>query len=276
MRVIWAVVVDLWRFVFKLPVASQPVLPSSALTLLAPRTQPILVKAAPRPLLLKADATAAVASGEGQAQATNKPNTALYIEPVQGFDSVLATVPYASQFKVVTRHGRWFQVEGEMQRAWLLADDLSALDLLLPKLKVGKVYDDPGQAEVERLRLCIADDFQGGLAGLPLQGVEYVTYALWRRGITIAWPVKHSRTPGTWQHKLRGQPGVHIDVRPRTGSLLEYIIDDFGYLGYVSQVSPDGSLFLEGVGLTHEGQYTESLLTTAHWQALRPVFININ
>ena len=109
-----------------------------------------------------------------------------------------------------------------------------------------------------------------------LQGVEYVTYRVMQAGRAVPWGESWGRIAGTWQRKLRGVRGVRIDVSPRTGSIMEYIIDDVGYIAYVERVSPDLKITITGVGLTHEGQYTEQVMDHTIWRELRPVFITVS
>jgi surface antigen len=120
-----------------------------------------------------------------------------------------------------------------------------------------------------------APDFLGAATQLPLSGVEYVTYRLYQAGRKIVWPEHWGRVAGSWQRKLRGVKGVRMDVLPHTGAVMEYIIDDVGFVAFVEAVSPANRITISGIGLVHEGQYTEERLEHATWRELRPVFISV-
>jgi hypothetical protein len=198
----------------------------------------------------------------------------VYREPVAAFDAVLVRLPYATRVQVAKRSGRFVQVAAGVTMGWVDADSVASGAEVLPQLKRGVVYD-AASTEAVRLRTCIADSFNGRESGSMLTGVEYVTYRLWQQARVIPWPVSYGRVAGTWQRKLRGVRGVHIDVMPRTGAIMEYILDEVGYLAYVEAVSPDLRIRVTGIGLTHEGQYTEQVFEHGHWRELHPVFIQV-
>lgn len=198
----------------------------------------------------------------------------LHRDPTEAFDNVEAELPYATAVVEVRRSGRWVLVEVRGQTGWVLSDQLAYEADILPQFRLGHIYDAQSP-ETEKLRAYIGDSFHGGKALLPLCDVEYVTYRLKRAGRSVPWPQSYNRIAGTWQRKLRGCRGVRIEVMPHTGAVMEYIIDDVGYVGYVEKVSPDLKITVSGVGLTHESQYTEQVLTHSLWRELRPVFIQL-
>jgi hypothetical protein len=201
--------------------------------------------------------------------------TLLHHDPTMAFDNVLATLPYATVVTEVRRSGRFVLVETPVGIGWVLTDAVLEEIHVLPQFKLGYTYDAE-QSEVRKLRSSIGDCFSGQLAGVALMGVEYVTYKLKQAGRTIAWPQTYNRLAGTWQRKLRGVRGIHIDVLPHTGSVMEYIIDEVGYVAYVEKVAPDLKITVSGIGLTHESQYTEQVLLHNVWRELRPVFIQVS
>ncbi len=202
-------------------------------------------------------------------------SASLHHDPTEAFDNVVAHLPYATGVSEVRRSGRWLLVEASGQTGWVLADAVAPEHEVMPQFTRGHVYD-ASHGETAKLRACIQDSFQGARAGVPLSGVEYVTYRLLRAGRVLPWPQTYNRLAGTWQRKLRGVRGVHIDVLPHTGSVMEYIIDDVGYVGYVERVAPDLKIVVTGIGLTNESQYTEQTLDHSLWRELRPVFIQVS
>lgn len=198
----------------------------------------------------------------------------LYADPVVAFDSVITTVPYGSTVSPLTYRGRWVQVQLGGLTGWLLRDDIDLSEAVLPAFQVGTTYDASNET-TKRLRACIADDFAGALTQTLLTAEEYVTYALWRSGFSLPWPKRFGRVAGSWQHKLRGVAGIHIGVTPKTGAIMEYIIDDIGYLAYVDAVAPDLTIRCSGIGLLRTATYTEERWLQSDWRERRPVFITV-
>jgi surface antigen len=76
---------------------------------------------------------------------------------------------------------------------------------------------------------------------------------------------------------LRGTPGIHIGIMPKTGSIMEYMLqNDIGHLAYVEAVFPDERITLSEVNNPDHGIYNERTLTKEEWQALNPVFIQVS
>lgn len=201
--------------------------------------------------------------------------TPLRIDPVAAFDNVRLNLPYGTQVTVLKYGGRWAYAEVGEEAGWILKDDLvNAAADVLPSFSVGSVYEahDP---QTVKLRHLINDEFNCTAAELPLTSAEYVSYRLARVRRHISWPSKRPRVPGRWQHLLRGCSGVHIGVIPKTGSVMEYAIEELGHLLYVEAVYPDQSIQLSGID--HEGSavYSESVLDKDVWRELRPVFIEV-
>ncbi len=199
----------------------------------------------------------------------------LHADPVVAFDVVLCVIPYGQQVRMLKLGGRWAYVKWKDVEGWIFKDALQeqARDVF-PVFEDGGFYDAEN-IETKKLRLCIADMFRGGAASLILTDAEYVTYKLQQKELSLPWNNERPRTPGTWQKKLRGKEGVHIGIVPKTGAILEYIVDDVGYVGYVEAVFPDQTIKLSAIGLTDEGVYSEQMIPNDLWRELRPVFIEV-
>lgn len=270
MRVLIEVLKDLWLFLvgrihtsqlaYQPPVALvAPAMPLSIPSPTAPISLPVMVSVP--------------ALGAGQGYCAAEPVVTIFKDPAVAFDTLVLRVPYGTKLALGEAKGRFIAVH-EPVTGWVLKDSVASHAEVLPQFQRGHRYgaDD---AETMRLRTCIDDAFAGAEAGEPLQPAEYVTYRLRQRGVAIAWPQPWGRVPGTWQRKLKGQRGIHMDITPHTGAVMEYIIDDVGYLAYVERVSPQYDITVSGIGLTYEGQYTEQVLTHDVWRELRPVFISV-
>lgn len=203
-------------------------------------------------------------------------NVYLYTDPVISFDTACMTLPYGSKIRLLKFGGRWAQVRFAATEGWVLKDVLkdNATDVF-PQFITG-VYYDASNTETVKLRLCISDEFGCAASDVPLTSAEYVVYALQKHKRYISWSNERPRIAGTWQRKLRGRSGIHIGVSPKTETIMEYIIDDIGYVAYVEAVFPDGSIKLSSIGLYAEGQYDEEVMTKEQWRELRPVFIEVS
>ncbi len=199
----------------------------------------------------------------------------VYVDPVIAFDTVCIKLPYSEQVHLQKIGGRWAYIKTSYVHGWVLKDSLAekALDIF-PQFEANVTYDDEN-TETHKLRLCIADMFEGEATKSILTDVEYVTYMLKRKGITIAWPVDRPRIAGTWQKKLRGAKGIHIGIFPKTDSVMEYVQDDVGHVCYVEAVFPDQSITISSIGTFGEGFFSESMLQKDEWKELRPVFIEV-
>lgn len=199
----------------------------------------------------------------------------LYSDPVIGFDTALTTIAYGQTVLLQKVGGRWAEVLYQGTNGWILKDVLrERREDIHPQLQPGVQYL-AHDSETIKLRACIGDAFGGARAGLPLSGAEYVTYRLSLAKRLIEWPTDGPRIPGTWQKKLRGLPSIHQSINPQTGTIMEYVIDDVGYVAYVDAVFPDKSIKVTAVGAPEEGTYTEEVLTQEEYKELRPVFIEV-
>lgn len=199
----------------------------------------------------------------------------LYNDPVVAFDNGLMSLQYAQQLRLMKLQGRWAQVQFGDVEGWVFKDALvGAEDEVYPHFQANTLYvaDNP---ETVKLRAVIDDMFGGARAEHSLSPAEYVSYRLKRKYRIIAWGSAHGRIPGTWQRKLRGMLGVHIGIHPKTGSVMEYIVDDIGHLAFVEAVFPDESMKITEIGKYDEPTFSEEILQPEEWKELRPVFIEI-
>lgn len=205
------------------------------------------------------------------------PDTCLYALPTRSFDGVIKRLPYGASFRILNTQGKWCNVLYNDIRGWIHRDDLTESNAVLsPQFSAGAFYG-PEDPETVKLRTLIDDEFHAGSLALPLQDVEFVSYKLKRRGRTIDWPNARPRIAGTWQKLLKGVPGVHIGVSPKTGAVMEYVNEDnTGHVTYVDSVYPDGAITISEIGYPEEGKYCERTLNRHEWKELRPVFIEVS
>ncbi len=285
MRVFIAVMADLFQFVCG-PFTQT----SEQFTVVKSGARPVTPSAtASRPALLKARPSAAAIaatpklplltefSGSVLGSAYVITTTAEVLErPLWAFDSVCARLGYGMMVTILGYQGRFARIRYETGSAWVLKDQLSAqASDALPQFNSGTSYL-AADSETKKLRRLINDDFFTAELYLPLLGVEYVTYRLQKIGLTIKWSAKRPRPAGSWQQLLKGQPGVTIKIAPKTGSIMEYQTEiGVGVIGYVEAVTPNETVTLASVGRDIEGQYLVETLTKEVWQALRPVWLQI-
>lgn len=199
----------------------------------------------------------------------------LYTDPVVAFDTAIVELPYGSLVHVVKLGGRWAHIQYEGREGWILKDALREQSSdVFPEFREGIVYDQEHQ-ETKKIRLCIEDFFGGGRSQVLLSDAEYVTYSLGKKGKKILWREDRPRISGTWQKKLRGTQSVHIGIVPRVDTVMEYIVDDVGHLAYVEAVFSDESIKMSSVGMFDEGVYNNTMMQKAEWIELRPVFIEV-
>lgn len=200
----------------------------------------------------------------------------LHTDPVVAFDVVKTLIPYGEQVHLLKLGGRWACVRWHQMEGWIFKDVLrdQAKDVF-PFLEEGVVYESENE-ETQKLRLCIHDAFCGNMSSLVLTDAEYVTYKLFQKGFVLPWSEERPRTPGTWQKKLRGKNGVHMGISPKTASVMEYVVDDIGYVAFIDAVFPDEAIKMSAIGSTREGEYSETMLTKDQWKELRPIFISVH
>ncbi len=199
----------------------------------------------------------------------------MYTDPVVAFDNALCRLPYAQGVRLLRLQGRWAQVRFSDTVGWILKDSLSTSAAnVLPQLTSGEQYD-AAHPETKKLRACIEDEFHAGRNGFSLTAEEYVTYRLVRRHKRIPWRMQRSRLAGTWQRKLKGTKGVYMHVQPKTDSVMEYVLDDVGYLAFVEAVYPDNSIKIAQVYTDDNARYEERTLSVEDYREYTPVFIAV-
>lgn len=202
------------------------------------------------------------------------PNTALHTDPVMAFDVVTNVIAYGEEVHLLKLGGRWAYVRYKDTQGWVLKDALreQAKDIY-PQFEEGSSYGADDEV-TKKLRLCIDDSFCGERAGLLLTDAEYVTYKLKQKQLALPWGNIRPRTPGAWQKLLRGKQGVHMSIQAQTGSVMEYVVDDVGYVLYVEAVFPDESIKVSSVGVLEEGTFTVQTLSKEEYRELHPIFIS--
>lgn len=202
--------------------------------------------------------------------------TPLFINPTREFDSVVTKLPYGAMVMVLEQRGRWARVVYETHEGWALRDDLvDRAAYVYPQFIVGEqnTAHDPNTM---RIRALLEDEFAGAAAEIDLQAAEYVQYRLFRKGITVQWPGTRPRIAGLWHVILKGIPGIHAGVSPKTGAIMEYMhTEEEGHLAYVEAVFPDETINISEVNYPDRGIYNERVLTREEWRELRPIFIQV-
>lgn len=201
---------------------------------------------------------------------------AVYDKPVVAFDTMLSRIGYGQLVHVDAFQGRWAHMRMDDIHGWILKDVLREQARDVQPLFIEGVAYDAHNEETRKLRKTISDEYLGEECGAMLQDCEYVTYMLYKKGLSIPWGIERPRIAGTWQRYLAGKRGVHVSIVPKSDSVMEYISEDgVGHLRYVSSVFPDDSVRLKGVGVIDEGVYDEVMMTQEEYKELRPVFIEI-
>ena len=272
MQVLMAVIDDLWQFAFtglfgaRIPTRLDREREVQAVLPLPP---------AHRVSEIPAHAHQTASFRTGEQYFIGEIGTYLYSDPVIAFDTARREISYGHSVLVKKLGGRWAEVVYEGTSGWILKDVLrERREDIHPQLHA-EVYYDAANSETVKLRACINDEFGGARADLPLTAAEYVAYKLFLAKRQIDWPSDGPRVAGSWQKRLRGLPGIHISILPSTGSVMEYVIDDVGYLAFVEAVFPDSSIKITEVGATEEGQFTERIMNKEEFREYRPVFIEV-
>lgn len=203
-------------------------------------------------------------------------DTYLYALPTRSFDGVIRHIAYGDSFQLLGTQGKWCNIEHDGVRGWVHRDDITENSIeLKPQFVSGEFYE-AAHPSTRKLRTFIDDAFHAASLDLPLQNVEYVCFIMKERGRNISWPPVRPRIAGTWQRILKGIPGVHMGVRPKTGAVMEYVHENnTGQVAFVDSVYPDEGITISEVGHTTEGVYSERTLSKEEWKELRPIFIQV-
>lgn len=201
----------------------------------------------------------------------------MYTRPTREFDTVLHTLPYGVTVTPTRSQGVWTEVRYLEWVGWVHREALVTEVAQVRPYFILKEYCPADAENTVRLRQLIDDVFSGARTEVPLQAEEYAYYRLFTRGVVPPEVQERPRRAGNWQRIYKGRPGVHVGVRPKTGSIMEYVdSDDIGRLAYVEAVFPDESISLAEVGYPHAGYYNERVLQQAEWHVLQPVFIQFS
>lgn len=201
----------------------------------------------------------------------------MYENPTIEFDTQIGVIPYGEAIQMHEARGRFFRITWNGLSGWVLRDDcVDRASLVYPEFRVGQEHsvDHPHTAHV---RSIIGDEFGVGYSEFPLQAGEYVLYKLWRKGIHVTWPHVRPRVPGLWHTILKGTQGIHVGVTPKTGAIMEYMINsDVGHVAYVEAVFPDDTISISEANYPDSGIYNERTFTKDEWKALKPLFIQFS
>jgi hypothetical protein len=201
-------------------------------------------------------------------------NVPLYRNPTIEFDGQIATIPYGEMVMMREARGRFFRATWNKEEGWILREDVvDRAAHVYPEFKIGEENhaDSPNTAHV---RAILGDTFGLSRSSFPLQAGEYVLYRLWRKGVHPSWPGTRPRVPGLWHALLKGTQGVHVGVVPKSGSVIEYMMNnEAGHVAYVEAVFPDDTITISEANYPDFGIYNERELTMAEWKELKPVFI---
>ena len=200
----------------------------------------------------------------------------LLVLPQSEFDGCFEVVPYGTAVTVVGYSGRYASILRAGQIGWILKDSITPeKSAVWPQFVVNHEYGATN-SETIKVRTLLKDSFGAGVLSLPLQATEYVTIRLMNDHRYISWPKVRPRLPGSWQQILRGVPGIHNSISPKTDTIMEWIVEaGEGRLAYVESVTPDNAISLTVIGLATAGQYTALQLPESAWRELRPVFIEV-
>lgn len=277
MRILLAVMDDLFRFaVTSLSVFFRQ---HATRTMLTSRIAPAQMQL-PRPSYQTGSMPASQTSNynsntAGMLYFIGSEDAELHTDPVMAFDVVVCNIPYGEQVRLLKLGGRWGYIRYKDEEGWVLKDVLREQARDVFPVFEEHVFYNAEHEESRKLRLCIHDEFCGDRASLPLTDAEYVTYKLHRKDHVLPWASERPRTPGTWHTQLRGKNGVHVGIVPMTDTIMEYGVDDVGYVCFVDAVFPDESIKISGIGLHEDGVYSEHMLSKEAWKEFRPIFIEV-
>lgn len=200
----------------------------------------------------------------------------VYIRPVLTFDGESWHAPYGTKVELLEYEGRFAHIRDGARYGWVLKDDISEdPNDIFPNFNTGEIYS-ANHPETKKLRTLRGDEFVTRELYLPLQDVEFASFAISLKNLQIPFDERRPRMSGNWQNLLKGKPGVMISIAPKTNSIIEYTKEDgSGFVGVVSAVEVDETIKVSGVGRLIEGEYREEVFTRMEWQEWRPVFIQI-
>lgn len=263
MRVFWAVVADLWRFVLgKDSVKSIPNIPIDV----AIGAQKALVAAPTHTIEAEL-----VSIGVGYVAV---PRAHLLARPVWMFDGVLKALSFGTQLELYGKEGMYYHVGVGTVTGWVSIHEVTTNEeVVFPVFVPLQTYTALHSTTV-LVRQHLEDAFGATPLYIALSAEEYVCYRLMRQGLVLPWPVVRPRPAGKWHSILRGVRGIEISTFPRSGAIMEYVDDEGkGVVAYTKIVAHDQTITIEGIGTS--GQYTVEVLSSIQWRELRPVWIMV-
>lgn len=284
MKVLLAVVVDLWEFTYAQlkPSKKNPAQSYVAPLLLSSQQKLLLTeKIDPSPVRHSFVKSAESISPSmisalpvGYIAVTK---TGVMAKPLWAFDTQLNEYTYCQKVSVLGYEGRFVHILYQTESAWVLKDAITMnREDIYPTFVANNIYL-AADSETKKLRQVIRDEFFTAELYLPLQSVEFVSFKLKEQNINIPWGEERPRPAGLWRDLLKGHLGVKIGISPKTGSILEGKLESgLGFVGYVTAVYPGDDISLLSVGKEVEGKYKEEKLSKEEWQALQSIFIQIS
>lgn len=235
-------------------------------------TIPLMLPSGGKKKTILTDATAAAV---GRPLYVGVPEGLLFNSPVVLFDAVVKKKKLGDILFEQKRQGRWSYVNDSEVCGWALTDTLTSnIEPVL--FEIDKAYEADSR-EALFVRSCIGDEFNGDALKLPLQPEEYVYYRLALQGRGISWTHTRPRLAGRWHVLLKNNAHVHISIAPSEDSIMEYADgESVGHIVYVDVVLPDQSIVVSGLDADRNNVYAVTRLYKDDWQALRPVFLEVN
>tara|TARA_B100000508_G_scaffold67978_1_gene53046 strand:+ start:12141 stop:12935 length:795 start_codon:yes stop_codon:yes gene_type:complete len=198
----------------------------------------------------------------------------LLLEPELLIDGGVSKLNYGDEVSVRRMRDDYAEVVCAGVSGWVLKSSLTDdIGRVFPNFEAGYQYGSRHEDTI-KLRKCIADEALCGRLDLPVQPIEYILYLVKKLHLQLLWPLGRPRSPGKLNSFLRGQPGVHISIEPRTGSFFEVTDPSVTpFVGYVEAVYPDNSLVVSSIGRKAEGEFRCETFKEMQWKEWRPVFI---
>tara|TARA_B100000508_G_scaffold77271_1_gene60088 strand:- start:1038 stop:1829 length:792 start_codon:yes stop_codon:yes gene_type:complete len=198
----------------------------------------------------------------------------LLLEPALSIDGRVTVLHYGDQVAVNRLQGDYAEVVFAGRQGWVRRDSLSDDPaLVFPQFEPGYVYHSRHEDTI-KLRKYLNDETLSGRLDLPVQPVEHIVYMTKRKKMPFTWPHDRPRTPGQLNALLRGRPGVHTAIEPRTDAVIESTDPDgLAFMGCVEAVHPDNSIVVSSFGRVTEGEYRSETFTQSEWKEWRPVFL---
>lgn len=198
----------------------------------------------------------------------------VFQRPVWAIDTVIGSVPLGSKVQIHSYQGRFVRIATPSCEGWALKDEITTdKGSIWPEFVDKQVYEANDKVTT-CLRALINDDFFTTELYLPLQPTEYITYRLLKNNLVLPWPQTKPREVGLWHEILKGQPGIIAGLEAKTSSIMEgFTKDDKPFLAFVEAVRVDGFLEITSIGKINEGQYRKETLSKEEAFTLRPVYI---